>query len=83
MEWSLRLVEQETLDLKCMEVLTGPTGSGPSPLGGLLVPTDQYIYGHSNWCHTRFTVDPSTQSILVEFVGDDGVVFDDYVITQS
>lgn len=65
------------------EVLTGPTGSGPSPLGGLLVPTDQYIYGHSNWCHTRFTVDPSTQSILVEFVGDDGVVFDDYVITQS
>ena len=62
------------------EVLTGPTGSGPSPLGHS-VPTDQYLYGHSTWCHTRFTVDPAQKSVLVSFVGDDGVVFSEYTIT--
>ena len=62
------------------EVLTGPSGSGPSPLGELLVPTEQYLYGHSNWCHTRFTVDPAENSISVEFIGDDGQVFSDYTI---
>jgi alkaline phosphatase D len=63
------------------EVLTGPTGSGPSPLGELLVPTDQYIYGHSTWCYTRFTVDPADQSVFVEFIGDDGNVFSDFLIS--
>ena len=54
------------------EVMAGPAGSFLNPIGQLLVPTEQYILGFSEWNHTRFVCNPDTGEIVVQFIGDTG-----------
>lgn len=56
------------------EVLTGPAGSDVNPLGALLELDDQFQLVVLEWNWTRFELDPSLGTCLVQFIGDDGAV---------
>ena len=57
------------------EVIAGPSGSTLNIAAELVQPTAQFPVLFAAWNHTRFTCDPGLGTILVEFVGDDGVAF--------
>jgi alkaline phosphatase D len=56
------------------DVLMGPGGNVASPIGDLLLETDQFLLGLSARNTTRFTADPLTETLFVEFIGEDGEV---------
>lgn len=64
-----------------VEVFTGPVGSFLNIAADLFVGDPQYTWMASVWNWVRFTCDPGTGSILVEFVGDDGSIL--YASTVS
>lgn len=59
------------------EVMAGPSGSFHNPIGDMMVLTEQYIMGFSEWNHTRFVCNPDTGEVLVQFVGDDGDIIEE------
>ncbi len=58
------------------DVLMGAAGNNMNPMGGLLVPTDQFLTGVSDRNYARFTAEPATEKMVVEYVGEDGSVMD-------
>ena len=56
------------------DVLMGPGGNSANPMGDLFVESDQFLLGVSARNTTRFTADPLTETLFVEYVGEDGVV---------
>lgn len=63
-----------------MEILNGPTGSFINPMGELLVPTEQFQQAVGTWSYSRYECNPQTGEVLVQFIGDDGVVLMERVI---
>ena len=59
------------------EVLVGPGGSFLNPAADLYVGDPQYPVMFATWNFTRFTCDPGTGSVRVEFVGDDGTILEE------
>jgi alkaline phosphatase D len=59
------------------EVMVGPSGSFLNPIGDLMIETEQYLLGLSQWNHTRFVCNPETGEIIVQFVGDSGDVLEE------
>lgn len=63
-----------------LEILNGPTGSFINPMGELLVPTEQFQQAVGTWSYSRYECNPQTGEVLVQFIGDDGVVLMERVI---
>ncbi len=63
------------------EVLVGPAGSFPNILADLFVGDPQYPILFSSWNWARFTCDPRAGTITVTFVGDDGLVLAEQVLS--
>lgn len=57
-----------------VEVFAGPGGSFANVGAELFGGDPQYAWMSSTWNYARFTCDPGTGVVLVEHIGDDGVV---------
>lgn len=57
-----------------MEILNGPTGSFINIMGELMVPTDQYQDAVATWTYTKYTCNPQTGEVQVQFIDDAGTV---------
>ena len=58
------------------DILMGPGGNSVNPIGDLLLETDQFLLGISARNTTRITADPLTETLFVEFVGEDGITLE-------
>ena len=64
-----------------VEVLVGPGGSFINPMGGMIPQGPQFMLGLSQWNYTEFVCDPMLGTIAVSFVGDEGDVLGETVIS--
>jgi alkaline phosphatase D len=71
-----RVDPSEGAGFELYDVLMGPGGNSANPMGDLFVESDQFLLGVSARNTTRFTADPLTETLLVEYVGEDGTILD-------
>lgn len=64
-----------------VEVLVGPGGSFINPMGGMIPQGPQFMLGLSQWNYTEFICDPHLGTMAISFVGDEGDVLGETVIT--
>ena len=62
------------------EVTAGPAGSFHNPLGALMIENDQFPIAFSEWNWAKLTLDPFDGTVWVQFVGDDGEVFEEILL---
>ncbi len=55
-----------------LEVITGPAGSGLNPFASLYSEDEQHLRWIYDWTYTRFTADPGTGLVWIEFVNNEG-----------
>jgi phosphodiesterase/alkaline phosphatase D-like protein len=65
-------LDKEGPGREIFDILVGPAGNTPNPMGDLLVPNEQFIGGLQGRNYTRFTADPDLETLLVEYIGEDG-----------
>ena len=54
------------------DILMGAAGNRMNPMGGLLAPSDQFLAGTSERNVVRFEMDPADETLVVEYVGEEG-----------
>ena len=72
---------QGELGSHIVEVLVGPGGSFINPMGGMIPQGPQFILGLSEWNYTEFVCDPQLGTIAISFIGDEGDVLGETVIS--
>lgn len=72
---------QGELGEKIVEVLVGPGGSFLNPMGGMIPQGPQFMLGVSEWNYTEFVCDPELGTIAIAFIGDEGKVLEETVIS--
>ncbi len=75
-----RVDPAEGVGFELYDILMGPGGNAASPIGDLMIETDQFLLGLSARNTTRFTADPLDETLLVEFIGEDGSVLKSMVL---
>jgi alkaline phosphatase D len=65
-------LDKEGPGREIFDILVGPGGNNPNPMGDLLVPTEQFIGGLQGRNYARFTADPDLETLLVEYIGEEG-----------
>ncbi len=54
------------------DILMGAAGNRMNPMGGLLEPSDQFLAGTAERNVVRFEMDPAEETVVVEYVGEEG-----------
>ena len=54
------------------DILMGAAGNRMNPMGGMLEPTDQFLAGTAERNVVRFEMDPADETVVVEYVGEEG-----------
>jgi len=60
-----------------LEIIAGPAGSNLNPFGSLYSESDQHLRWIYDWTYTRFTANPGTGLVWIEFVNNEGQVVAD------
>lgn len=70
-------VEDEGAGSGLWDIVIGPGGSTPNGIGDLVIPDDRYRFGSSTHTWSRFTANPLSGRLRVEFLDGDGTVLYD------
>ena len=71
------------LGAEIYEILVGPGGSFLNPMGDLIPEGPQFLLGLSEWNYTEFACDPELKTIAISFIGDEGDVLAETVISVT
>ena len=76
-------VEAEGFGWDIYDILVGPGGQIPNPAADLMAPNPQFPEGISAPNFTRLTANPRTDTLSVEYLGEDGSVLASIVLPEG